>query len=378
MGREFTRHTTKYPGVYYIDSSTNGRKDKTYYIRFRDENNKDTELKLGKHSENIGINDCKKRRDEILTRIRLGEDLSNILVKKKRSGYLLDDLAKQYFEYREIHNNSEYSLKNDKYRYQKHIKIFLGKKDLQFITSKDIEKIQGIKIKELAPKTVSHITNLISAIFNYAIQNDYFKGQNPVAKIKKLKIDNKRERYLSSEEIKLLLNEVKDNQIVFLFCLIAFSTGARLRTILSIQKKHIDLNTRILTLRDFKNSSWYKGFLSQTIIEILAPILIKLNMNDYILQINNKPISNRQIRDRLKPILDELFNKGLDKDDRRNRTVIHTFRHSFASNLAINSTPIYTIQKLLNHQDVTTTTRYAKLDPKNGQDMVDDIMGKIL
>jgi integrase len=378
MGREFTRHTTKYPGVYYIDSSTNGRKDKTYYIRFRDENNKDTELKLGKHSENIGINDCKKRRDEILTRIRLGEDLSNILVKKKRSGYLLDDLAKQYFEYREIHNNSEYSLKNDRYRYQKHIEIFLGNKDLQFITSKDIEKIQGIKIKELAPKTVSHITNLISAIFNYAIQNDYFKGQNPVAKIKKLKIDNKRERYLSTEEIKLLLNEVKDNQLVFLFCLIAFSTGARLRTILSIQKKHIDLNTRILTLRDFKNSSWYKGFLSQTIIDILEPILIKLNMNDYILQINNKPISNRQIRDRLKPILDELFNKGLDKDDRRNRTVIHTFRHSFASNLAINSTPIYTIQKLLNHQDVTTTTRYAKLDPKNGQDMVDDIMGKIL
>jgi len=236
MGRKFTRHKTKYPGVYYIDSTTNGRKDKTYYIRFRDEHNKDTELKLGKHSENIGINDCKKRRDEILTRMRLGEELSNVLVKKKRSGYLLDDISKQYFEYREIHNNSEYSLKNDRYRYQKHIKNFLGNKDLQFITSKDIEKIQGIKIKELAPKTVSHITNLVSAIFNYAIQNDDFKGQNPVAKIRKLKIDNKRERYLSTEEIKLLLNEVKGNKLLFLFCLLAFSTGARLRTILNIQK----------------------------------------------------------------------------------------------------------------------------------------------
>ena len=378
MGRRFTRHKTKYPGVYFIDSTTNGRKDKTYYIRFRDENNKDTELKIGKHSENIGINDCKKRRDEILTRIRLGEELSNVLVKKKRSGYLLDDLAKQYFEYREIHNNSEYSLKNDKYRYKKHIQVLLGNKDLQFITSKDIEKLQSIKIKELAPKTVSHITNLVGAIFNYAIQNDYFKGINPTTKIKKLKIDNKRERYLSTEEIKLLLSEVKNNQLLFLFCLLSFSTGARLRTILSIQKKHIDLNTRIITLRDFKNSSWYKGFLSQAIINIIAPVIMNMNINEYILQINDKPITNRQIRDRLKPILDKLFNKGLEKDDRRNRVVIHTFRHSFASNLAINSTPIYTIQKLLNHQDVSTTTRYAKLDPKNGQEMVESIMNKLL
>lgn len=38
-------------------------------------------------------------------------------------------------------------------------------------------------------------------------------------------------------------------------------------------------------------------------------------------------------RKRLKPILDDLFNTGLEKDDFKNRTVLHTLRHSFASEI---------------------------------------------
>ena len=50
--------------------------------------------------------------------------------------------------------------------------------------------------------------------------------------------------------------------------------------------------------------------------------------------------------------LDRLFNIGLEKDDAKNRTVIHTLRHTFASHLAINGTPIFTIKELMNHSDV--------------------------
>ncbi len=80
----------------------------------------------------------------------------------------------------------------------------------------------------------------------------------------------------------------------------------------------------------------------------------------------------------MKPILDNLFNNGLEPGDSKNRVVIHTFRHSFASNLAIKGTPIYTIQKLLNHKDINMTLRYAKLSPDSGRDMVNSIMNGIL
>lgn len=61
-----------------------------------------------------------------------------------------------------------------------------------------------------------------------------------------------------------------------------------------------------------------------------------------------------------KKIFNKLFNQKLDKNDRKNRVVVHTLRHTFASHLAINGTPIFTIQKLMNHKDIKMTMRYAK------------------
>jgi site-specific recombinase XerD len=47
--------------------------------------------------------------------------------------------------------------------------------------------------------------------------------------------------------------------------------------------------------------------------------------------------------------------------------VIHTLRHTFASHLAINGTPIFTIKELMNHSDIEQTMRYAKLAPDSGK-----------
>lgn len=113
-------------------------------------------------------------------------------------------------------------------------------------------------------------------------------------------------------------------------------------------------------------------------VTILKDYISTLKANDNVLQINNNPISISQIQKRLKPILDKLFNEGLDVKDSKNRVVIHTFRHSFASNLAIKGTPIYTIQKLMNHRDINMTLRYAKLSPDSGRDMVDFVMKRII
>ena len=69
-------------------------------------------------------------------------------------------------------------------------------------------------------------------------------------------------------------------------------------------------------------------------------------------------------------ILNDLFNIGIDLEDRKNKVVIHTLRHTFASHLAINGTPIFTIQKLMNHKDIKMTLRYAKLSPDSGRESI--------
>jgi site-specific recombinase XerD len=78
-----------------------------------------------------------------------------------------------------------------------------------------------------------------------------------------------------------------------------------------------------------------------------------LNVNDYVIHFEKgKKSTSRQIQNHLQPIMNELFNQDLEKNDSKNRTVIHILRHTFASNLAINGAPIFTIKEQMNHSDI--------------------------
>ena len=78
------RHTTNLTGVIYRDSITNEKADKTYYIRYKDENNMTVELKIGKYSEGVREAYCNAKRNEILTKQRIGEEPPIIAQRKKR------------------------------------------------------------------------------------------------------------------------------------------------------------------------------------------------------------------------------------------------------------------------------------------------------
>lgn len=84
-------------------------------------------------------------------------------------------------------------------------------------------------------------------------------------------------------------------------------------------------------------------------------------------------VPSRTVRRKMKVFFDDLFNQGLDSSDRKNRAVIHSLKHTFASLLAISGTPIFTIQKLMNHRDIQSTIRYAKLAPDSGKEAVIDM-----
>ncbi|MEA3354816.1 MAG: site-specific integrase [Campylobacterota bacterium] len=355
---------TNEEGIFYkrIINEKGKEIDKTFVIRYREEG-KDKLKTIGKYSAGIRIAYCKQLRNEILNKLHLGEEPPAIVKKKKKEIVYFDKLADVYFIEKE---DEVKDIKKIKRTYEIHIQPYLGTVDVDKIDTDMVKNIQKEKRKVLAERTVNAIIQIIGAIFNIAIRKKLYLKSNPiVGQIKRKKVDNKRERYLELDEIKLLLGKIQDREHLFLFVQIALQTGARLSTILSITKKDIKLETNSIVLKDHKNNSTYFGFYNDNLRTLLENRMKYMNINDRIISRHKQTI-----QDQLTKIYNEYFNQGLEKDDRKNRVVTHTLRHTFASHLAINGTPIYTIQKLMNHKDITMTLRYAKLAPDSGKDMV--------
>jgi len=117
----------------------------------------------------------------------------------------------------------------------------------------------------------------------------------------------------------------------------------------------------------------YKAFIPDNLVDMLAKRLREIKNDDEVINVKGCKSLISNIDKAMSLVLNKLFNQGLDKNDRKNRTVIHTLRHTFASHLAINGTPIFTIQKLLNHKDIAMTMRYAKLAPDSGRVQVNEL-----
>jgi len=377
----------KYNGV-YLNHLTN--KDISYSITFKDEFNKLVRFTVGKKSQGITEIYAYNKRNEFINQVRLGED--PLAHKKKKSIITIDNLAKIYFDDKRCmicENCKAFNLLNDdaqkinnkfictfrkvKHQHNKYIKHLspkFGKANVASIKKDDIQKFrQSLQAQEKAESTINGITQLLGTIINYSIKQKELNIINPCVGISNLSTNNERERYLTTDEVKHLLEYIDDERVL-LFVKLSLSTGGRLQTILHIKKKDINLVQNTITLHDIKNNSTYTGFINNDLKILLEEHIHTLKLDDYILSRRHTRLSDNAMARTIRPILNKLFNKDLQIDDRKNRVVIHTFRHTFASHLAINGTPIFTIQKLMNHKDIKMTMRYAKLAPDSGMDMV--------
>lgn len=362
-------NSKRYDGVQLYHKNN---KDVSYYIRFRDESNKLKRVKIGDKSQGISEAYCNQKRIEVLNTVRLGEDNPVLTRHKKQKVITLNEVADIYFKQREAH------AKDNIKSYQKYttkLKNKFGNKNIQEITTDKILLYQAeLKKLGLAPSTINYTLSFLGTLFNVAIEENLFRKQSPLQskKIKKLKADNQRERYLTKKEISRLYENL-DDKTLKLFVDLALSTGGRLETILNIKVKDINTDNKIITLKDLKNDSTYKGFISSELAIYLDKHMENLSINSFVIGGNNTKIPTRTISRHLKTVMDRLFNQGLDTKDSKNRAVIHTLRHTFASHLAINGTPIFTIQKLMNHKDINMTMRYTKLAPDSGRNFVEEL-----
>jgi integrase len=127
--------------------------------------------------------------------------------------------------------------------------------------------------KNRKPGTVKHYFSFISNAWNTAerVWGINLPPKNPIKYVTLDKVYDKRDRILSEEEYKKLLDSASVSNLRILkdVIIFAYQTAMRFGEILRLNRKDVDLNKRLIILRDTKNGEDRTIPISNLAVEIL-------------------------------------------------------------------------------------------------------------
>ena len=260
----------------------------SYYIKYKDINNKTVREKVGDSPEMTQTkarDSLRKKQSELneqRAHLKKGLATGFYIPKATRQNtarLTLNDIAKVYIE-KKKETRDFFNIKS---KYNTHIKDHIvASKPIALITKEDIKqfiedkqntyvKKNGMQRKrkqrptrdksgiveyieseeenqdrqyKLTNSTVNAIYGMIITIVNYALKEEIYMGRNPFHGGFRLKNNNIKLKYLSNNETMVFLRQLKCqsesfeimDRYVYIIGLLAITTGARRKTILSITK----------------------------------------------------------------------------------------------------------------------------------------------
>lgn len=320
---------------------------KTYFQRYT----VDSKLKqkaLAAYGE-ITFDQAKKAGQRLRSEAILGGDPSAKQVKKKAIP-LYSELAQQHLTHAASYQRSYDSTRRI---IEGHVIPRFGQFRLDEIKQQDVTAWLTEKRQSgYAEASITKLRSVMSRSFELARQWGLF-DVNPVKYVPRVKFNNARERYLTSDEanaLRLACECSANPQLKHIVGLLLL-TGARKSELLKAKWSDIDLERRTWTLNMTKNGRGRHVPLSQAAMEIIGQ-LPKYPDCPWLLP---NPQTLLPFTDIKRSFMEARKLAGL------NDVHIHDLRHSYASALAGSGVDLYTVGKLLGHVNVASTARYAHL-----------------
>ena len=362
----------KYTGVYYRELEDG---DRVFEFTYKDLEGKKKWIKVGLASHNINESFANRKRIETINKLKLDGDEPDFIKKRKPVKKIsLNAVANKYFADYEMRAKPNI-FKESLFKYQNKVEPYFGKTPVDEITKEAVEKWLKSFKNDYKQASINSYHATFKAVVNYGIKEfkELERVINPLQKISIKDPENERERVLSTNEIKHLFECLIHKPKAYLYVAVALGTGARPQAIITTQKKDFDIANRTLTFPALKKGKRYPVPLINSLYKQLIEATKDLKADDYIfhpdnpITITSKPISYEGIKRQIQPLLDELFNQGLDNNDRKHRVTFYTFRHTFATHLVKNPhVNILDVKKLMSHSRLQMTERYAKVELHQG------------
>jgi len=268
-------------------------------------------------------------------------------VRKEPDPVRFYDFAKEYLQWSKA--NKKPSTYNRDLSLMRQLNREFETKAIQEITTWQIEKFKTRRKEEVKPASVNRELALIKHMFTKAVEWDRVK-ESPVKKVKLLKGEVKRMRFLVPDEIQRLLSNCADHLKPIVT--VALHTGMRKGELLGLQWDQVDFKQGIITLLDTKNHERRDIPMNETVKAILKAMERR---GPYIFCNGDGEIFGT-----VRKSFETALRKSGIKDFR-----FHDLRHTFASNLVMEGVDIMTVKELMGHKTLNMTLRYAHLAPNH-------------
>ena len=251
------------------------------------------------------------------------------------------------------------------------LKPTLGKLTLSEIAPIHLERIKkAMASANKSPRSIQYALALIRQVFNYATRHGLFYGANPVQKVKKPSIDNKRVRFLTRDEAQTLLATLrKESRESWEIALLSLHCGLRAGEIFKLTHADIHVSKKLLFVKGKGGRNRF-AFMTKEVKEMLSKK--KTDDPNALLFTGSQEKLRREVPFAFRRVVSELgFNNGIK--DSRNKVVFHTLRHTYASWLVQQGEDLYVVKDRLGHSTLAMTERYSHLAPDSGKRTVEKI-----
>ncbi len=284
----------------------------------------------------------------------------------------ISDLIPEFLISKEIEEgNSKSTIKAYNYDLEKYIEI-VGDSNIELVTPTKIRLfIKSLKDKNYTKRGIARKIATLRSFFKFLIRNEFI-SKNPMEKISspKIKIEENIPKYLEINDMKLILEKLKDKSIFntkkseryYLLVRLLYATMARVSEISNIKIKDINFQERFVHLRGKGNKERIVPVDKDSLILIEKYLKNRLIYaeDDYLLvNTRNLKLSPRVIQEDIKVIKEKCGFSQLKQ------ITPHIFRHTGATHLRRAGMDISELQDILGHSSSNTTRIYAKNDISN-------------
>ncbi|MDD2770214.1 MAG: tyrosine-type recombinase/integrase [Methylococcus sp.] len=197
----------------------------------------------------------------------------------------------------------------------------------------------------ISASTLNRERSYLAGVFGELKRLGHWKGENPLSRVRPIKISQPELTFLTVEQIQQLLASLKEskNPDVYLVAVLALSTGARWSEAEGLKRQNVRVSPGLVTFSNTKSGKNRSVPIRDDLANSLASRLEQGGFERCYYAFRFA-----------------MIRAGIELPEGQ---LAHVLRHTFASYFVIKGGNILTLQRILGHSSLIVTMRYAHLAP---------------